>query len=98
MASPCSSGISTNSAPKRETAQIAPTFPRIVQEMTSSSHQSARGVISQMIWIYAIRGENPVNLGGITRSYDFHVRACWNSPVAGGVQTLGTIVRLYEPS
>lgn len=30
--------------------------------------------------------------------YDFHIRACWNSPGRSNPMTLGTIVRLYEPA
>lgn len=29
---------------------------------------------------------------------DFHIRACWESPGAGLPMTLGTIVRLYDPT
>lgn len=82
-----------------ETAQEPPTFSRIIQSAHGSNHRP----ISQMIWVYAIKSKMSATdalkgrHGDITRYYDLHVRACWHSPVGDGVQTLGTIVRLYEP-
>lgn len=80
------------------------TFARVVQQ---SVYGTVRPV-SQMVWIYAVRGNALSNKddrlkGGIGGSdklveyYDFHVRACWQSPLGGEVHNLGTIVRLYEP-
>ncbi len=71
------------------------TFARIAKD--------ANGSKSEMIWIFAVKG----NVDGattnsastiLTNYYDFHIRACWQSPVDGGIQRLGTIVRLYEPA
>jgi len=44
------------------------------------------------IWIEAQEHGGSGGVGYI----DFHIRACWESPGAGPVITLGTIVRLYE--
>ena len=71
------------------------TFARIVQNDSGSK--------SEMIWIFAVKGgvdratSNSASTI-ITNYYDFHIRACWQSPVGGGIQRLGTIVRLYEPA
>ncbi|RYX79528.1 hypothetical protein EON76_02310 [bacterium] len=50
--------------------------------------------ISDGIWIQAVRSPVVDNQPGF---YDFHIRACWNSPGQSVPLTLGTIVRLYEP-
>lgn len=53
--------------------------------------------LSNMIWIQGVPGSN--DSLGLTHYYDFHVRACWDSPGAGGgLMKLGTIVRLYVPN
>lgn len=46
------------------------------------------------IWIQAVRSPVQDNKPGF---YDFHIRACWQSPGQITPVTLGTIVRLYEP-
>lgn len=46
------------------------------------------------IWVQAVR--SPV-VPGQTGFYDFHIRACWQSPGEARPMTIGTIVRLYEP-
>lgn len=46
------------------------------------------------VWVQAVR--SPV-ITGQTGYYDFHIRACWQSPGETRPVTLGTIVRLYEP-
>ena len=46
------------------------------------------------IWVQAVR--SPV-APGQTGFYDFHIRACWESPGQTAPMTIGTIVRLYEP-
>ena len=64
------------------------------------------GAHAEGVWIQAVRWPD-----GTTDSdadpkpnslkkpgyYDFHIRACWNSPGQERPVTLGTIVRLYEP-
>ena len=47
------------------------------------------------IWITAVR--SPTN-GARPGFYDFHIRACWQTPGQSVPVTLGTIVRLYEPA
>lgn len=46
------------------------------------------------IWIQAVRSPMQDDRPGF---YDFHIRACWQSPGQETPVTLGTIVRLYEP-
>ncbi|NLA42977.1 type II secretion system protein [Candidatus Saccharibacteria bacterium] len=55
---------------------------------------------SEMVWIEAVYDENKQNQDRLTTSkyYDFHIRACWDSPGSGGVMKIGTIVRLYAPN
>ncbi|MBI3889871.1 type II secretion system protein [Candidatus Saccharibacteria bacterium] len=43
------------------------------------------------IWVQAVKRSG-------TGFYDFHIRACWDSPGRSSPMTLGTIVRLYEPA
>lgn len=40
------------------------------------------------VWIQAVRSSG---------HYDFHIRACWQTPGEDQPITLGTIVRLYDP-
>lgn len=58
------------------------------------------------IWIQAVRwpdettdSDSDPKPASLKRPgyYDFHIRACWNSPGQERPVTLGTIVRLYEP-
>lgn len=46
--------------------------------------------VAEGIWVQAVRTGNQ-------GFYDFHIRACWDSPGRTSPMTLGTIVRLYEP-
>lgn len=50
--------------------------------------------LAEGIWIQAVRS---TAAPGLTGFYDFHIRACWESPGQVVPITLGTIVRLYEP-
>lgn len=47
------------------------------------------------LWVQAVKSE-PTTPGGVGY-YDFHIRACWESPGQEVPVTLGTIVRLYVP-
>lgn len=51
-------------------------------------------VTAEGIWVQAVR--SPV-IPGKTGFYDFHIRACWQSPGQTTPMVIGTIVRLYEP-
>lgn len=57
--------------------------------------------VANMLWIQPVastRDSSSNTLLPLTDYYDFHIRACWDSPGAGGgVMKLGTIVRLYVP-
>lgn len=50
--------------------------------------------IAEGIWVQAVRSEV---IPGKVGFYDFHIRACWQSPGELRPVTIGTIVRLYEP-
>ncbi len=58
------------------------------------------GVRAEGIWIQAVRSTTTIGSSdGEERPgfYDFHIRACWQTPGQAAPVTLGTIVRLYEP-
>lgn len=46
------------------------------------------------IWIEAVQSNAVV----VRRFVDFHIRACWPAPGSSIPMTIGTIVRLYDPS
>lgn len=58
--------------------------------------------ISNRLWIQPVSSARDTKSNEtltLTKYYDFHIRACWDSPGAGGgVMKLGTIVRLYVPN
>ncbi|QHN42432.1 hypothetical protein GII36_00970 [Candidatus Mycosynbacter amalyticus] len=67
------------------------------QIQTGTSGGSA---LSNMLWVQPVSSRNDTSDAALTLTdyYDFHIRACWDSPGAGGgVMKLGTIVRLYVP-
>lgn len=74
---------------------VASTYPRIyygrnnVDSNNINSSNSAEPAISEGVWIEAIKGD---------KYYDFHIRACWDSPGSSTPSTIGTIVRLYDPA
>lgn len=49
------------------------------------------------IWIQAVESAQDPATPNRPGFYDFHIRACWQSPGQSDPITLGTIVRLYEP-
>ncbi len=53
---------------------------------------------SEMIWIQVVDSSSEGD-GALsnTRSYDFHIRACWDSPGSDTLMKIGTIVRMYAP-
>lgn len=67
------------------------TYARVVYD--------ASGARAEGLWIQAVRSSTSVTSGGRERPgyYDFHIRACWQTPGQAAPVTLGTIVRLYEP-
>lgn len=62
-------------------------------------------MVSTMLWIEPVSsrndpqgGTNAAGVLNLTKYYDFHIRACWDSPSSsGGLMKLGTVVRLYVP-
>ena len=49
-----------------------------------------RGANSEMIWIFAVKTKEDgatrnINSNKLTVYYDFHIRACWHSPIDGDV-------------
>jgi len=71
-------------------ASLPPFAQVLYQSPTSPAIDRAYG-----LWIEAV----PVDPSdGNVRYIDFHIRACWNSPGVDRPLTLGTIVRLYDPT
>lgn len=70
------------------------TFSQISYTATSN--------VSQVygIWIEAVRKHTTLNTDPqrYNEYIDFHIRACWEDPGKSAPMTLGTIVRLYEPT
>jgi len=64
------------------------TYARVRHDVTGASAEG--------LWIQAVGSKNPVS--GAPDFYDFHIRACWQTPGQSAPVTLGTIVRLYVPS
>lgn len=74
------------------TASVPETFARV-----SKGGSAPGGFTSQMVWVYAVKNKTTIDRQKLAGDYiDFHIRACWFNPDGGGVQKLGTIVRLYE--
>ncbi len=72
-----------------------PTLPLVVDAGTYSQVRYDQPLpTAEGLWVQAVR--SPVSLGQ-TGYYDFHIRACWQSPGDTRPVTIGTIVRLYEP-
>lgn len=72
-----------------------------IGETTSIVESSNPEMVSTMLWIQPVSSQNDTSDSSLTltRYYDFHVRACWDSPTSGGgLMKLGTIVRLYVPN
>ncbi len=57
-------------------------------------HYDTPTVTAEGLWVQAVR--SPI-IPGETGFYDFHIRACWQSPGQAVPMVIGTIVRLYEP-
>lgn len=51
---------------------------------------------SEGLWVEAVRSYSQAS--DQPGYYDFHIRACWQSPGQERPITLGTIVRLYDPA
>jgi len=64
----------------------APAYPQI---LTSGGVTRAYGV-----WIEAVK---PTPISGQPSFIDFHIRACWYSPIGAVPTTTGTILRQYIP-
>lgn len=80
-------------SPSQDVLRSADTYARLDYD-ASSKLTAAEG-----LWIEAIRSKTnttdpaQANVGYI----DFHIRACWYGSGQATPQTLGTIVRLYDP-
>lgn len=82
---------------KLNTAPLIPITQASVDDMDTYSkirYSDDDTAVSDGLWIQAVRSPAVENQPGF---YDFHIRACWNSPGQAVPLTLGTIVRLYEP-
>jgi prepilin-type N-terminal cleavage/methylation domain-containing protein len=69
----------------------ATTFPQVRYDGVDNV-TSAEG-----LWVEPVGSLGTGNQAGINY-IDFHIRACWDSPGQSFPVTIGTIVRLYEPS
>jgi hypothetical protein len=73
--------------------QVPVTFSQIRLSEVAGVNSKA-----DMIWVQAVHNNNPTGAAlDNTSFYDFHIRACWDSPGAKTMMKLGTIVRLYVP-
>jgi type II secretory pathway pseudopilin PulG len=74
---------------QQDTDKEPPTFARVRTDLSVPQ--------SQGLWIEAVRSRSaqPSAKMGF---YDFHIRACWQTPGQDTPVTLGTIVRLYDPA
>jgi type II secretory pathway pseudopilin PulG len=80
------------------------TDPIIIPTVDTPTYAQVRydvtGVRAEGIWIQAVKSSTRIGTGdGRVRPgyYDFHIRACWQTPGSDQPVTEGTIVRLYEP-
>ena len=65
-----------------------PPYSQVIYN-SDSSIKAAYG-----LWVEAVPSRSPAD----THFVDFHIRACWPSPNGAVPMTLGTIVRLYDPT
>lgn len=81
---------------KLDSTPLIPITQATINDMDTYSkiRYSNDVAISDGLWIQAVKSPVIDNQPGF---YDFHIRACWNSPGQAVPLTLGTIVRLYEP-
>lgn len=89
------SGFMENPTAGASKALLTPTIttPTYSQIRYTGGVATAEG-----IWIEAVRSPDPPAPADQKPGfYDFHIRACWNTPGQQQPVILGTIVRLYEP-
>lgn len=82
---------------KLDSTPFIPITQASVDDMLTYSkirHDSDGLGVADGLWVQAVRSPVDDDRPGF---YDFHIRACWNSPGQSVPMTLGTIVRLYEP-
>lgn len=91
MPSPAEHPFALNIQKLAADAEIIPTTEVATYAKVRYEQIPAR---AEGIWIQAVRSPVRDNRPGF---YDFHIRACWQSPGQITPVTLGTIVRLYEP-
>jgi len=82
-----------------ETGKVVPLNAsnfRMPSTYSKVNYDASRAVSSvEGIWVEAIKASSS---GQVNADYiDFNIRACWDSPGQSVPETLGTIVRLYEP-
>lgn len=90
---------------------VAPLYPRIIYEKNGENsdqkiYENDTGdapfdqlKIAEGIWVQGVAQQPPSGASAdhIPEYYDFHIRTCWN-PAGGTVHnTIGTILRLYNP-
>lgn len=65
-----------------------PPYPQVIYN-NDSTVNAAYG-----LWIEVV----PSSVAAAKQFVDFHIRACWPAPGSAVPMTIGTIVRLYDPS
>ncbi len=80
---------------------VAPTDGKLTMATTYAklNYDTADSLINaEGIWIEAVRSPASSDPSQTTSGYiDFHINACWSAAGLSVPQTIGTIVRLYEP-
>lgn len=66
-----------------------PPYSQVAYSADDSSIQAAYG-----IWVESVPSSSLM----VKKFVDFHIRACWPAPSGSQPMTMGTIVRLYDPT
>jgi prepilin-type N-terminal cleavage/methylation domain-containing protein len=80
------------------TARVSSLMPAIADTYAQVHAGGSSDAQAAGIWIEAVLSDKPADSSVVPRYVDFHIRACWSSPGQAVPVTLGTIVRLYEPT
>lgn len=78
----------------------APVYARLVydEDDTNNIKINSGLIRSEGLWIEAsVVSDHAVSGMGQSKAYDFHIRACWDTPGRLSPMKLGTIVRLHDP-
>ena len=105
--------VSTRNLDAEKIFTETPIFPRLLftdngSATSSSNSNDELAEVSEYrylsraegIWVIAIKDETKSSQNGgqlIPEFFDFHIRTCWYGPGGTRPNTIGTIVRLYNP-